>query len=99
MKETTAAPTPRRAPAAETAAPDPFAVIEKLSAENAELKDRLLRALAEMENLRRRTEREIADSRAYGVTTSPATCSPSPITSPAPSKAFLPTSAPRPTPR
>ena len=65
MKETTAAP--NEAPAAETAAPDPFAVIEKLSAENGELKDRLLRSLAEMENLRRRTAREIADSRAYGV--------------------------------
>ena len=33
----------------------------------AELKDRLLRTLAEMENLRKRTEREIADSRVYGV--------------------------------
>ena len=46
-----------------------FAVIEKLNAENAELKDRVLRVLAEMENLRRRTEREVADARAYGVTT------------------------------
>lgn len=35
--------------------------------EAAELKDRLLRTLAEMENLRRRTEREVADSRAYGI--------------------------------
>ncbi|MDF2115899.1 nucleotide exchange factor GrpE [Roseiarcaceae bacterium H3SJ34-1] len=48
--------------------PDPFAVLEKLTAENAELKDRNLRTLAEMENLRRRTEKEIADSRIYGVT-------------------------------
>jgi len=32
----------------------------------AELKDRLLRTLAEMENLRKRTEREVADSRLYG---------------------------------
>ena len=31
---------------------------ETLSQENADLKDRLLRALAEMENLRRRTERD-----------------------------------------
>jgi len=54
-------------PAAQAAEPDPFAVIEKLNAENGELKDRLLRALAEMENLRRRTEREVADARAYGV--------------------------------
>ena len=33
----------------------------------AEFKDKLLRTLAEMENLRRRTEREIADARVYGV--------------------------------
>src|SRR5215471_6737046 len=39
----------------------------ELARENADLKDRLLRALAEMENLRRRTEREVADSRAYGI--------------------------------
>src|SRR5436309_7611057 len=38
-----------------------------LAQEAAELKDRLLRALAEMENLRRRTEREVADARAYGI--------------------------------
>src|SRR5262249_52384117 len=30
-------------------------------------KDRLLRTLAEMENLRRRTEREVADSRVYAI--------------------------------
>src|SRR5471032_1741898 len=34
----------------------------------AEAKDRLLRTLAEMENLRKRTEREVADSRTYGIT-------------------------------
>ena len=69
MKETAEAPNeaPVEQPAAQAAEPDPFAVIEKLNAENAELKDRLLRALAEMENLRRRTEREVADARAYGV--------------------------------
>jgi len=33
-----------------------------------EMKDKLLRTLAEMENLRRRTEREVQDARAYGVT-------------------------------
>jgi molecular chaperone GrpE len=43
------------------------ALVETLSKENADYKDRLLRTLAEMENLRRRTEREIADSRAYGI--------------------------------
>ena len=50
------------------AAPDPFAVIEKLVAENAELKDRVLRALAETENMRRRSEKEAADARTYAVT-------------------------------
>jgi molecular chaperone GrpE len=33
----------------------------------AEFKDKLLRTLAEMENLRKRTEREISDARTYGV--------------------------------
>lgn len=50
------------------AEPDPFVVIDKLNQENAELKDRILRTLAEMENLRRRTEREVADAKTYGVT-------------------------------
>jgi molecular chaperone GrpE len=43
------------------------ALVETLSKENADYKDRLLRTLAEMENLRRRTEREIADTRAYAI--------------------------------
>ncbi len=33
----------------------------------AEFKDKLLRTLAEMENLRKRTEREVTDARVYGV--------------------------------
>ena len=40
------------------------ALVETLARENAEHKDRLLRTLAEMENLRKRTEREVADMRA-----------------------------------
>jgi molecular chaperone GrpE len=47
---------------------DAFAVIEALNAENSQLKDRVLRTLAEMENLRRRTEREVSDAKTYGVT-------------------------------
>jgi molecular chaperone GrpE len=47
---------------------DAFAVVEALNAENSQLKDRVLRTLAEMENLRRRTEREVADAKSYGVT-------------------------------
>jgi len=43
-------------------------LIEALQAENADLKDRLLRAAAEMENMRRRYEREMADARQYAVT-------------------------------
>ena len=55
--------------AGETAASPagPADVIEALNAENTSLKDRLLRAMAEMENLRRRTEREVADAKVYGV--------------------------------
>lgn len=50
-------------------AEDPVAkLVETLQAENADLKDRLLRAAAEMENMRRRFEREMADARQYAVT-------------------------------
>jgi len=52
------------AAAGEAAAPDP---VEALAREAAEYKDKLLRTLAEMENLRRRTEREVADARHYGI--------------------------------
>jgi molecular chaperone GrpE len=44
------------------------AAVQALIAENASLKDKVLRTLAEMENLRRRTEKEVADAKAYGVT-------------------------------
>src|SRR5215467_12526683 len=44
------------------------AQVEALAQEVAETRDKLLRALADMENLRRRTEREVADARVYGVT-------------------------------
>ena len=52
---------------AESGDRDAAAVIEALNAENGQLKDRVLRTLAEMENLRRRTEREVSDAKAYGV--------------------------------
>ena len=39
-----------------------------LAAENAELKDRILRTLAEMENLRRRTQRDVEEARKFAVT-------------------------------
>jgi molecular chaperone GrpE len=41
--------------------------VAALEAEVADLKDRMLRTLAEMENLRRRTERELTDTRQYAV--------------------------------
>lgn len=40
--------------------------MEALVAENAELKDKVLRAAAEIENIRRRSEREKADASKYG---------------------------------
>ena len=50
-------PGPKPGPKASTA----------LDRDLADTKDRLLRTLAEMENLRKRTEREVADARAYGI--------------------------------
>ncbi len=50
--------------AGEQPAADPA---EALLAENADLKDRVLRTMAEMENLRRRTEKEVRDARQYAV--------------------------------
>jgi molecular chaperone GrpE len=49
--------------AADAPKPTPSTALER---EHAEMKDRLLRTLAEMENLRKRTEREVADARLYG---------------------------------
>lgn len=54
-------PTVQPAPAA---APKPSTSLDR---ELAEVKDRLLRTLADMDNMRKRTEREIADSRVYGI--------------------------------
>ncbi len=57
------------APKPAEASVDPVAeALALLTAERDELKDRILRTLAEMENLRRRTEREVADARTYAVT-------------------------------
>ena len=53
-------PTPS-GPAA--AASDVTALVKEI----ADYKDKLLRSLADMENLRRRTDREVADARTYGV--------------------------------
>lgn len=40
---------------------------ETLVAENADLKDRMLRLAADMENLRRRTQREVSDAKSFAV--------------------------------
>lgn len=52
--------TPERQPADE-------GTVARLEAENADLKDRLLRALAEVENVRRRAARDVDDARKYAI--------------------------------
>ena len=42
--------------------------LELLVKEAAESRDKMLRTLAEMENLRQRTRREVADAKTYGIT-------------------------------
>lgn len=59
-------PAPEAAADAAAAAPAPDPV-ETLRVENADLRDKLLRTIAEMENLRKRTEREIGDTRSYAI--------------------------------
>lgn len=49
----------------QTAAPKPSTSLDR---ELADTKDRLLRTLADMDNMRKRTEREVADARLYGNT-------------------------------
>jgi molecular chaperone GrpE len=52
----------------ETAAAQDIDPVEALKAENADLRDRFLRLAAEMDNLRRRTDREVKDAKSYAVT-------------------------------
>jgi molecular chaperone GrpE len=60
-------PEMKDAPDTVEAGPAEAVSAEALQAEVADLKNKLLRTLAEMENLRRRTEREIVDARQYAV--------------------------------
>ncbi len=53
---------------AEAAVDDSANRIAALEADNAELKDQMLRMVAEMENLRKRTQRDVQDARADAVT-------------------------------
>jgi len=60
-------PAPANEPAVQpepAVAPKPSTSLDR---ELAETKDRLLRTLADMDNMRKRTEREVADARAYGI--------------------------------
>ncbi len=59
--------TATQAPVPESEQTKIAALVETLARENAEHKDRVLRTLAEMENLRRRTEREVSDTRHYSI--------------------------------
>lgn len=53
--------------AAAPAEPTPEEIIAQLEAEKDQLRDQVLRTAAEMENLRKRTEREISDTRSYAI--------------------------------
>ena len=75
MTESTARPAAEAAAAPDGAAVSPLEseankiaeLVEALARETADYKDKHLRTLAEMENLRRRTDREVAESRIYGI--------------------------------
>ena len=43
------------------------AELQRVEAENGELKDKMLRLAAEMENLRRRTQKDVADAREFSI--------------------------------
>jgi molecular chaperone GrpE len=58
---------PQATPETDVSAEPAAGAVAALVKEAADYKDRMLRTLAEMENLRRRTEREIADTRQYAV--------------------------------
>jgi molecular chaperone GrpE len=64
----TAAQPESEAPAAATPELVPAEQVTAALEAAADFKDKLLRTLAERENLRKRTEREVADARTYGVT-------------------------------
>jgi molecular chaperone GrpE len=72
MTQNPATDNPNPEPIEEAKTQTPEEIIQanfaKIEAERDDLKDKLLRTLADMENLRRRTEREIADAKAYAVT-------------------------------
>jgi molecular chaperone GrpE len=68
MTDTTAANNNDAVAAPDNGAAGAVPDVAALAKEVADYKDKLLRSLADMENLRRRTDREVADARTYGVT-------------------------------
>ena len=60
-------PIPSRASARSPIRRQVGADLDALLSENAEMRDRLLRTMADMENLRRRTEREKTDTARYAI--------------------------------
>lgn len=62
--ETAAETEQTTASSTQPSAEDPVAAAQR---EAADYKDKVLRTLAEMENLRRRTEREVSDARTYSI--------------------------------
>lgn len=67
-ESTPAAQPARTATGEETAAGEPAAAEATAAAEIAALNDRLMRALAEVENVRRQKDREIEETRKYAIT-------------------------------
>jgi molecular chaperone GrpE len=56
-----------KAASAENTAEADYETLLRVLKENEELKDRALRAVADMENLRRRTARDVHDARSYAI--------------------------------
>ncbi len=66
--ETPTAAAPEASPEAAASEPPAEARVAALEAELADTRDRMLRALAEVENLRRRSARELDEARKYAIT-------------------------------
>jgi len=65
--EDQAKPAPSEKPQAQDDGGDVAADLDTLLSENAEMRDKLLRTMADMENLRQRTEREKTDTSRYAI--------------------------------
>lgn len=57
----------KSAPAEEAAPEDEMDPVQKLEIEKEELREQLLRTLADLENTRKRAERQVADARIYAI--------------------------------